>query len=175
MDDLWNETRNRWLHGDPRAYTSLLAELRAGPLADLRVGKSLPADQVLVRTYDHLRQALSPLFRSVQEIEQRNKQVASIVLGILPRPVLPDELPKQRSLSSFCCEVLHTTPVNLSRARRRLSSWSRQNIDRLLDDMENGVSRLSGLPKNVVRELQIRLKQARRRVETILGPRKPVK
>jgi hypothetical protein len=173
MDDLFKETRHRWLNGDSRAYTSLLAELRAGPLADLRVGKSLPADKVLVRTYDHLRQALSPLFRSVREIEQRNKQVASIVSGILRRPVLPDDLPKQRSLSSFCCEVLQTTPVNISRARRRLLSWSRRNIDRLMDDIDNGVSRLSGLPKEVALELQIRLKHARRLVDTIVGPRKP--
>lgn len=173
LDNLYNEARHRWLHGDPRAYTSLLAKLRAGPLADLRAGKSLPADRVLVRTYDHLLQALSPLFRSVQEADQRNKQAASIVSGIVGRPVLSDELPEQRSLSSFCCEILQTTPVTISRARRRLVSWSRRNIDRLMDDIENSMSRLPGLPKDVVRELQVRLKQARRSIETIVGPRKP--
>jgi hypothetical protein len=170
VHDLLKETRHRWLNGDSHAYTWLLAELRAGPLADLRVGKSLPADDVLVRTYDALRQALSPLFRSVHESEQRRQQAAPIVSTVLRRAISQEALPEERTLPTFCCALLRTTPVNISRARRRLLSWSRQNLARVLDDIDHAVSRISGLPSDVASEAHARLKRARTSVEAWLGP-----
>jgi hypothetical protein len=172
MSEVDKEFRSRWLRRDPKVFTWVLDELADGPLADLRTNKSLPHDKALVEQYDRLRRELTPLF-GAHSIIQRNQKVASVVTNILGRPISPEKFPQERTISEFCCALLRTTPVNISRARRRLRSWAHRNNLRLLDNLGQLVHLIPRLPKDVADEHQARLKRGRKGLDVLFGPSNP--
>ncbi len=99
--------------------------LRTPRLPDLRYTRILQEDQRLVARATVLRRRLKPIFQVHRESAKRNAAAAPIIAQVLGRAVRPDQLPAESSLAAFCDQLLGTTSVTLSRARRR---WAERVI-----------------------------------------------
>ena len=127
--------------GQAHANTWLLAELRNPRLPDLRKGKSLPDDEVLVDQYKKLKAKLAPVFRQFRrETIPRNKAAASIISRVLDHTITPEKLPHIVPLSQFCLDVLETDKVRLSRAGRRLSRQAACHVRDAMQFLQSAAS-----------------------------------
>ena len=132
FDGLVEEAKHRMIcDGKAAGIHWLVAQLRSLRLPDLRKGKSLDDDKVLVDRYAKLKRAVVPVFqRHPRNSLARMQQAAPLVSTILQRNVVPADLSSTRTVGQFCLEALSTDPVRLSRARRRLSRHAAQEGQR---------------------------------------------
>ena len=127
--------------GDTSAQQWLVAQLRNPCLPDLRKGKSLDEDKVLVGRFNKLKEAMAPIFaRHRKDAFARRREAAPIVSKILKRTVTPEDLLPTRAVSQFCYDVLGTSSVRLSRASRRLSVEAARSIQRATVFLEAAAS-----------------------------------
>ena len=146
------ETRD----GKTAAQQWLVNQLRNPSLPDFRTGKSLVDDKVLVSLYEKLKDAMRPIFaQHCYDAEARRREAAApIVSKILQRTVTPQELPSTQQVAQFCHEVLGTSSVNVSRARRRLSGEAARLFQRATELLEAAASDRKN-PKDAAKAKQV--------------------
>ncbi len=129
IDGLLEEAKVRMICDGEAAGTDWwVAQLRSLRLADLRKGKSLDDDKVLVDRYVQLKRAVEPVFkRHPRNSLARMQQAAPLVSKILQQHVVPQALSPTRAVAQFCLEALNTNHLRLSLARRRLSGRAAQH------------------------------------------------
>jgi hypothetical protein len=101
-----------------------LARTLACPkLPPSRAKHSVADDERLISAYDMLRRQLRPMFKAKSAAAVK-AAAAPIVGRVLGRPFSPAMLPDARTSAEFCYAVLGTTPVTLSRIRRRRRQYA---------------------------------------------------
>ncbi len=144
------ETRD----GETAAQQWLVTQLRNPSLPDLRRGKSLDDDRVLVNRFNKLKDKMRPIFaRHRRDADARRREAAPIVSRILQRTVTPQELPPTRQVALFCSDVLGASSVRVSRARQRLSGEAARKIQRATEFLEAAASDRKN-PKDAARAKQ---------------------
>ena len=84
---------------------------------------------------------MEPIFvQHHRDADARRRKAAPIVFKILQRTVTPQELPSMRQVAQFCHDVLSTSSVQVSRARRRLHHEVAREIKKATELLEAAAS-----------------------------------
>jgi len=126
MDNLRSQYRIRCSKNPNTASHWLLGQIDRMELPDFRRYKTHQDDLTLVNSYDALKKAFAPAFRSTSRDDRFRATLAKLATVAVGRRINAEDLedPTGASLSDYCQLVLHTSAVNLSRARQRLRKYN---------------------------------------------------
>lgn len=138
-----------------------LDQLCRPKLPDLRAERTFDQDLGLVVYYALLYRILSPIFREHGDPATRKAHVAARIARLknvdaeVRHRARPANLPLLGPASAYCYHLLETNPVQLSRARRRVTRVLRNNLPQSLHALQElALSPSSSTNSRIIRQAQ---------------------
>lgn len=159
-EELWEEFKLLEIRdGTFDARIWLMNQLTTPRLPDLRRGKSLADDRLLVDRYNSLMKELRPIFQEYQRnCHNRIMKAAPIVSRIMGDTRDGHDFPTTPKLSEFCKDVLGAGSVRLARAKRRLGQKRTLRVSNTVRMFKEALS-VSGKTPDEVKTIKTALRR----------------